>query len=160
MSRYGTPAIARGIAGGRDRTGSGVGVHLHPLLPFRGCGDAQSDRLTIARLRAHGCVIGGAVENMDNSELHSSLMLGATVRTAGSCRYSRVMSTLMHRLYRCPNTDLRVQSYACIKTADGAYELVTCNICKDVHLIDRTTGKVLGDDKDARVSEMTGRQIA
>jgi hypothetical protein len=62
------------------------------------------------------------------------------------------MSALMHRLYRCPNTGLRVQSYACIKTADGAYELVTCTICRGVHLIDARTGKVLGDEKDARVS--------
>jgi hypothetical protein len=57
------------------------------------------------------------------------------------------MSTLMHRSYRCPNTGLRVQSYACIKTADGAHEVVTCNICRSVHLIDLTTGKVLGEDK-------------
>jgi hypothetical protein len=35
------------------------------------------------------------VETVDNSELHSSLMLGATVRTAGSRRYFLVMSTLM-----------------------------------------------------------------
>jgi hypothetical protein len=32
-----------------------VGVHLGPPLPFRGCGDPQSDRRTIARLRAYGC---------------------------------------------------------------------------------------------------------
>jgi hypothetical protein len=63
------------------------------------------------------------------------------------------MSTLVHRLYRCPNTSLRVQSYACIKTADGAYEVVTCNICRGVHLIDPATGKALGEDKEAKVSE-------
>lgn len=80
-------------------------------------------------------------------------MLGAAVRTAGSCGYSFAMSTLMHRLYRCPNTGLRVQSYACIKTADGAYEIVTCTICRGVHLIDARTGEVLGDEKDARVSD-------
>ncbi len=63
------------------------------------------------------------------------------------------MSTLMHRLYRCPNTGLTVQSYACIKTADGAYEVVTCTICRGVHLIDPATGRVLGEDKEAKVSE-------
>jgi hypothetical protein len=93
------------------------------------------------------------VENWDNSELHSCLMLGAAVRTAGSCGYSFAMSTLMHRLYRCPNTGLRVQSYACIKTAHGAYEVVTCTICRGVHLIDARTGEVFGDEKDARVSD-------
>ena len=76
---------------------------------------------------------------------------GAAVRTAGSRRYFLVMSTLMHRSYRCPNTGLRVQSYACIRTSDGAYEVVTCNICKGVHLIDPATGRVLGED--ANVSE-------
>jgi hypothetical protein len=55
-------------------------------------------------------------------------------------------------IYRCPNTGLRVQSYACVKTSDGAYEVVTCTICRGVHLIDATTGKVLGEEKDARVS--------
>jgi hypothetical protein len=80
-------------------------------------------------------------------------MVRATVRTAGSCRYYFVMSTLVRHLYRCPNTGLRVQSYACIKTADGAYKVVTCNICRDVHLIDPVTGKALGEHKEARVSE-------
>ena len=82
-------------------------------------------------------------------------MLGATVRTAGNCRYSLVMSTLMHRSYRCPNTGLRVQSYACIRTSDGAYEVVTCTICRGIHLIDLVTGKVLGEDKETKVSEAT-----
>lgn len=63
------------------------------------------------------------------------------------------MSTLMHRSYRCPNTGLRVQSYACIRTSDGAYEVVTCTICRGVHLIDPATEKVLGEDRDAKVSE-------
>lgn len=80
-------------------------------------------------------------------------MLGAIVRTAGSCRNYSVMSTLVHRLYRCPNTGLRVQSYASIKTADDGYEVVTCNICRGVHLIDTATGRVLGEDKNAN-SEM------
>jgi len=63
------------------------------------------------------------------------------------------MSTLMHRLYRCPNTGFHVQSYACIKTSDDAYEVVTCTICRGVHLIDPATGRVLGEDKDAEASE-------
>ena len=94
----------------------------------------------------------GAVETVDNSELHNSLMPGGTARTAGSRRYFLVMSTLMHRSYRCPNTGLRVQSYACIRTSDGAYEVVTCTICKGVHLIDPVTGRVLSEEEDAKVS--------
>jgi hypothetical protein len=94
------------------------------------------------------------VENLDSSELHSSLMALAIVQTAGGCRYSVDMLTLMHRLYRCPNMGVRVQSYACIKTADDAYEIVTCNICRGVHLIDRASGRMLSEDEDAKVSEM------
>jgi len=94
------------------------------------------------------------VENLDSSELHGSLMLLVIVRTAGSGRYPFAMSTLMHRLYRCPNTGVRVQSYACIKTVDGVYEVVTCNICRGVHLIDRASGRMLSEDEDAKVSEM------
>jgi len=60
----------------------------------------------------------------------------------------------MHRLYRCPKTGVRVQSYACIKAADDAYEIVTCNICRGVHLIDARTGKVASEESDARVSGM------
>jgi hypothetical protein len=48
-----------------------------------------------------------------------------------------------------------VQSYACIRTSDGAYEVVTCTICRGVHVIDLVTGKVLGEDKETKVSEAT-----
>ncbi len=67
------------------------------------------------------------------------------------------MSPLMHRLYRCPNTGLRVESYVCIKTADGAYEVVTYNICRVVHLIDRATGKVLGEGAEAETARARPR---
>jgi hypothetical protein len=59
------------------------------------------------------------------------------------------MSPLMRRSYRCPNTGLPAQSFACIKSADGAYEVVTCNICRGVHFIDLATGKLLREDKEA-----------
>ena len=54
--------------------------------------------------------------------------------------------------YRCPNSGLRVQSYARVRTADGAYEVVTYTICRGVHLIDARTGKVVSEENDARVS--------
>jgi len=56
--------------------------------------------------------------------------------------------------YRCPNSGLRVQSYARVKTGDGAYEVVTCTICRGVHLVDARTGKVVSEQSDARVSGM------
>jgi len=67
------------------------------------------------------------------------------------------MSTLRRRLYRCPNTGLPVQSYACIKTADGAYEVLTCNICRGVHFIDPATSKVLREDKEAETARARPR---
>jgi hypothetical protein len=54
--------------------------------------------------------------------------------------------------YRCPDSGLRVQSYARVKTADGDYEVVTCTICRGVHLIDARTGKVVSKENDARLS--------
>ena len=48
------PVPSRGIRQGY-RTGTGASVHLCRLLPFRGCGNAQSDQHTIARSRVHGC---------------------------------------------------------------------------------------------------------
>ena len=45
-----------------------------------------------------------------------------------------------------------MQSYARVKTGDGAYEVVTCTICRGVHLIDARTGKVVSEENDARVS--------
>jgi hypothetical protein len=62
----------------------------------------------------------------------------------------------LHR--RCPNTGLAAQSYACIKTADGAYEVLTCNFCRDVHFIDLATGKVLREDNEAETTE-PGRRL-
>jgi hypothetical protein len=102
---------------------------------------------------------GGPVKNLDNSELHSSLMRLAIVQTACGCRYSLDMSTLMHRLYRCPNTGVRVQSYACIKAAVDAYEIVTCNICRGVHLIDRASGRMLSEDENAKAPEMAKARL-
>jgi len=49
-------------------------------------------------------------------------------------------------LYRCPNTGLQVQGWI----ANGAlpngeaYEATTCLACRNVHLVNAATGKVLG----------------
>ena len=52
-------------------------------------------------------------------------------------------------LYRCPNTGFRVQGYAPEKTSDDdVYEVMTCTMCKRVHLVSPTTGKVLGEDEE------------
>ena len=49
-------------------------------------------------------------------------------------------------LYRCPNTGLNVQGFAADPTDN--FELVTCLVCKRVHLVNPRTGKVLGADED------------
>jgi hypothetical protein len=49
-------------------------------------------------------------------------------------------------IYRCPNTGFRVQGYEPGTTeSDSAYEPVVCTMCKQVHLVNFKTGKVLGD---------------
>jgi hypothetical protein len=54
-------------------------------------------------------------------------------------------------LYRCPKTGLKVQEWLADDTSgddDGVYETVTCLACTRVHLINRSTGKVLGGDDE------------
>ena len=51
-------------------------------------------------------------------------------------------------LYRCPNTNKTVQGFIAEEVADDIYESVTCLACRQVHLVNPTTGKVLGEDDD------------
>jgi hypothetical protein len=53
-------------------------------------------------------------------------------------------------LYRCPNTGHRVQGFAAEEVSEDLeeYETVTCIACQQVHLVNPTTGKVLGDKDD------------
>ncbi|HEY0327665.1 MAG TPA: hypothetical protein VGC77_01080 [Rhodopseudomonas sp.] len=52
-------------------------------------------------------------------------------------------------LYRCPRTNLNVQAWlhddpAPEKARD--FEGITCPACTQLHFINRTTGKLLGED--------------
>ena len=53
-------------------------------------------------------------------------------------------------IYRCPNTGLRIQALATeeITEDEHTYEPVTCIMCRQVHLVNPFTGKVLGDDDE------------
>jgi hypothetical protein len=53
-------------------------------------------------------------------------------------------------LYQCPNTGFRVQGYSLEQTSDdeNIYEPVRCLICRQVHHINPTTGKILGEDDE------------
>jgi hypothetical protein len=52
-------------------------------------------------------------------------------------------------IYRCPTTGFNVQGlFADAVAADNTktYESVTCPVCTRVHLVNRATGRTLGDD--------------
>jgi hypothetical protein len=54
-------------------------------------------------------------------------------------------------IYRCPTTALKVQGWFADEVADDEetiYEPVTCLACSQVHLVNRVTGKVLGQDDE------------
>jgi hypothetical protein len=54
-------------------------------------------------------------------------------------------------LYRCPVTGLNVQGWVAddpTERGDDQFEPVTCNACTRIHLVNPTTGKVLGADDD------------
>ena len=54
-------------------------------------------------------------------------------------------------IYRCPNTGLNVQGLFAedVPPANAeTYETVTCPVCTRVHLVNRSTGRALGDDAD------------
>ena len=54
-------------------------------------------------------------------------------------------------LYRCPNTGYRVQGFTAEEVSDkdtDAFVTVTCNICKQAHLVNPVTGKVAGVDDE------------
>jgi hypothetical protein len=73
-----------------------------------------------------------------------ALDLDQSTKAAGP--YKAPMPTF---LYRCPNTGFRVQGYAPEQTSDDdVYEVMTCTMCKRVHLVSPTTGKVLGEDEE------------
>jgi hypothetical protein len=54
-------------------------------------------------------------------------------------------------IYRCPTTAMAVQGWiADDGSSNGdAYTGVTCVACQQLHLVNPTTGKVLGDDENA-----------
>jgi hypothetical protein len=56
-------------------------------------------------------------------------------------------------IYRCPRTALNVQGWFADEASaneDKTYATVTCLACTGVHLINRSTGKLLGDDRSNR----------
>ncbi len=51
-------------------------------------------------------------------------------------------------VYCCPNTGFRVQGYSPEQASDSDpnhFEAVTCVMCRQVHLVNPTTSKVVGE---------------
>jgi hypothetical protein len=53
-------------------------------------------------------------------------------------------------LYRCPNTGYRVQGFIAEDVSDDleGYKAITCLACQRTHLVNPTTGKILGEDDE------------
>jgi hypothetical protein len=51
-------------------------------------------------------------------------------------------------LYRCPSTGKTVQGFTAEEVPINAYESMTCLACRQLHFVNPTTGKVLGEDDD------------
>jgi len=53
-------------------------------------------------------------------------------------------------LYRCPITGYQVQGFIAEDVSDEAegYKAITCLACQQTHLVNPTTGKVLGDNDE------------
>ena len=65
-------------------------------------------------------------------------------------------------LFTCPSTNLNVQHWRDDDdegVLDNAYEAVTCKACARLHLINRNTGKVLGQAGEASTDEEPPNRI-
>jgi hypothetical protein len=53
-------------------------------------------------------------------------------------------------LYRCPNTGLQVQGFFADAIAEGeeTYETIVCTACRQIHLVNLASGKVLSADDE------------
>jgi hypothetical protein len=53
-------------------------------------------------------------------------------------------------LYRCPTVGMHVQGWIADDPSadDNTYASVTCIACRQIHLVNPSTGKVLGADDD------------
>ncbi len=57
-------------------------------------------------------------------------------------------------IYRCPSTGYKVQGFIAdspakdgsqAKDSEGTFRSLTCLVCTRIHLVNPTTGKVIGD---------------
>jgi hypothetical protein len=75
------------------------------------------------------------------------------IKTAA--RFFKTIGSMPVFLYRCPMTGLKVQGWVADDPeakVDATYEPLTCIACTRVHLVNPSTGRVLGsEDKESPV---------
>jgi hypothetical protein len=80
--------------------------------------------------------------------------LGLRIRAAGFALGHTTMTSFM---YRCPNTGAMVEGFIVVEDIpdsfnfepeDGPYESMYCEMCRQAHMVNVKTGKVLGADDD------------
>ncbi len=65
--------------------------------------------------------------------------------------FSRHFSSMAVFIYRCPNTGLKVQGWVADNPkphTDTTYEAVACVACTRLHMVNPSTGRVLGGADD------------
>ena len=75
------------------------------------------------------------------------MKLGNVTPAVGKIGFKLLMPSL---LFTCPATNLKVQHWIVgdENTPDDEYEAVICKACARLHLVNRKTGKLLGQNKD------------
>jgi hypothetical protein len=60
-------------------------------------------------------------------------------------------SAMNHIIFKCPRTGMNVQHWLADEPAPGdpqcSYETVACQACSRLHFINRSTGKLLGEQQ-------------
>ena len=61
------------------------------------------------------------------------------------------LSVMNHFVFKCPRTGMNVQHWQADEVAPDeaqcSYETVVCNACSRLHFINRSTGKLLGEQQ-------------
>jgi len=60
-------------------------------------------------------------------------------------------ATMASVVFRCPNVGIHVHGWVADDGAEideNVYDSIMCNACRQVHLVNRATGRVLGADSD------------
>jgi len=67
--------------------------------------------------------------------------------TAPPIRHGWTMATFV---FRCPSTGLKVQGWSAEEIPDepNTYETITCTACGQLHLVNPSTGRALGDPRE------------